>query len=120
MPACLLLIMKNTLVHLCMLELQLAMLVFTGKLARVHHCIVRIGPCHAYSHATVCPWSQVPKHVKEHRPIEGKRVVSTPKSPQEVFKPFQLASLEKHEKWVVIACMVQAHPACHLVGNPHL
>uniref|UniRef100_A0A7S3QWQ4 TPX2 C-terminal domain-containing protein n=1 Tax=Dunaliella tertiolecta TaxID=3047 RepID=A0A7S3QWQ4_DUNTE len=42
---------------------------------------------------------EVPKHIKESRPIEGVRVHSTPKSPQDVFKPFQLASLEKHEKY---------------------
>ncbi|KAF5831551.1 hypothetical protein DUNSADRAFT_12964 [Dunaliella salina] len=41
---------------------------------------------------------EVPKHIKEHRPIEGVRVHSQPKSPQDFFKPFQLASLEKHEK----------------------
>jgi hypothetical protein len=46
-----------------------------------------------------CLWVQVPKHVREHRPIDGfAKVPHSPKDPHQIFQPFQLASMEKHEK----------------------
>jgi len=40
----------------------------------------------------------VPKHVHEARPLEF-RAASSPKKPEEVFQPFQLASLQRHAKF---------------------
>lgn len=41
----------------------------------------------------------VPAHVHESRPVEGFRAHSSPRDPQDVFQPFQLASMEMHEKY---------------------
>ncbi|GAX76495.1 hypothetical protein CEUSTIGMA_g3940.t1 [Chlamydomonas eustigma] len=38
----------------------------------------------------------VPKHVHESRPIEGIRVVTAPKSPEQIFEPFNMESQNRH------------------------
>lgn len=43
---------------------------------------------------------EVPKHVHESRPLEF-RAASSPRSPQDVFKPFNLGCVEKHEAFRV-------------------
>lgn len=63
------------------------------NLLLTHSCLVLARECD-----WCCALPQVPKHVYEHRPVEGfAKTHSEPKSPLEVQKPFQLASLEKHE-----------------------
>ncbi len=56
----------------------------------------------------------VPKHVHESRPIVPV-TKSTPKDPQELFEPFNLVSLDRHNKQVrpcFAACLFGAQTPC--------